>query len=101
MAHELNRSAPTVVTLASTRNILQVDGAPCGGKWLIITWPSGFAGTSLVRLESGGADGGALGTHFETYAPGTTGRVMVPVEGWGSIGVSGSSAFAVSLRVVQ
>ena len=90
-------------TLATT--LLRVEdsaGLPKTGEWLVVEWPSASQSSSnLVRYRLGsGADGDAVATDDGTKSPGTANEAWIPIGGAGSVCIAGSSAFAVTVRVV-
>ena len=91
-------NAIAVVTLATTNRVLQLDGKDAYGDWLYITWQV-LTAANIVRIEFGAADGSALGTHYESKHPGTTGIAVVDIRGKSKIAISGASAFDVSVRI--
>ena len=99
----LTGTASNTETLDTTLRVLvEPDGLPLTGEWLQISWPSASQSSSnLVRMRLGsGADGGAVATDDDTISPGAGYRQMVYIGGASPICLAGSSAFAVTLRVI-
>lgn len=99
----LTDAAPTVATLSTSRQMLVgPSGNPRGGaSWLVITWAAADQSASnVVSVELGQSADGAVGSHPIDLHPGSAYERWVSVEGCGGIGVSGSSAFDVALRLV-
>jgi len=106
MAHAIyGYSVPKAVTLdATNRQVLTNSGTALSGEWLEIVWAAAAQSASnLVYVEMGPGltDNAARGADALALHPGASFRALVPVSEGLPVAVSGSSAFAVTLRMLR
>lgn len=90
---------PTVITLDASDNEGLTFAAST--RLIEVAWGDGAASDSNVLwVDYGGADGAARGAQALPVRPGASGRQLIDVAGIGAIGISGSSAFDVHVRVI-
>jgi len=104
MAHAINAySVPKAVTLdGSNRQILTNGGTALSGEWLEVVWTAqDSANLVYVEMGPGLTDNVARGADAIKLHPGASYRALVPVSEGLPVAVSGSSAFAVTLRMLR
>lgn len=104
MAITATQGASKTATLATTlQRVESPDGLPLTGQLLYISWPSASqATTNQVRIRYGaGDDGDAVATDDDTIYPGTSYSRVIDIRGCASVAVAGTSAFAITIRIVN